>query len=86
MDADNKAYKFACKLYEIYNCFLKPGIDRTRLAHWFNEIELSGFSAFATIRRTFEIHHDTIINYFKGRGTNAAAESFNAKKKLQKTV
>ncbi|TRX66531.1 transposase [Carboxylicivirga sp. M1479] len=35
--------------------------------------------AFTTIRRTFEAHRDTIINYFNGRSTNAAAESFNAK-------
>ncbi|MCT4644044.1 MAG: transposase [Carboxylicivirga sp.] len=42
-------------------------------------IVYDGFTAFATIRRTFETHHDTIINYFNGRSTNAAAESFNAK-------
>ncbi|WP_439185917.1 transposase [Carboxylicivirga taeanensis] len=45
----------------------------------FENIESAGFGAFATIRRTFEMHHDTIINYFNGRSTNAAAESFNAK-------
>lgn len=74
-----KAYKLSYKLYEIYNRFFTPDIARTRLAHWFNQIEQSGFNAFATIRRTFETHHDTIINYFDGRSTNAAAESFNAK-------
>ncbi|WP_430812234.1 MULTISPECIES: transposase [unclassified Carboxylicivirga] len=55
---------------------------RTKLAQWFNEIEKSGFDAFAIIRRTFETHHETIINYFNGRSTNAAAESFNAKIKV----
>ena len=50
-----------------------------KLALWFNEIEQSGFNAFATIRRPFEMHYDTIINYFNERSTNAAAESFNAK-------
>jgi transposase len=74
-----KAYKLTYKLYQIYNRLITPEIARTRLAHWFNEIEQSGFSAFATIRRTFETHHDTIINYFNGRSTNAAADSFNAK-------
>lgn len=74
-----KAYKLSYKLYEIYNRLLTPDVARTRLAHWFNDIEQSGFHAFATIRRTFETHHDTIINYFNGRSTNAAAESFNAK-------
>ncbi|WP_430810219.1 MULTISPECIES: transposase [unclassified Carboxylicivirga] len=42
-------------------------------------MHLIRFDAFATIRRTFETHHETIINYFNGRSTNAAAESFNAK-------
>ena len=74
-----KAYRLSYKLYEIYNRFLTPEVARTRLAHWFKDIEESGFSSFATIRRTFETHHDTIINYFNGRSTNAAAESFNAK-------
>ena len=73
------AYKLSYQLYEIYNRFITPDIARTRLAHWFNKIEESGFNAFSTIRRTFETHHDTIINYFNGRSTNAAAESFNAK-------
>lgn len=74
-----KAYSLAYKLYGIYSSFLNIDIARTKLAHWFNEIEESGFDAFSTIRRTFETHHDTIINYFDGRSTNAAAESFNSK-------
>ncbi|WP_430812270.1 MULTISPECIES: ISL3 family transposase [unclassified Carboxylicivirga] len=73
-----KAYQLSHKLYEIYNRLISPDIARTKLAQWFNEIEKSGFDAFATIRRTFETHHETIINYFNGRSTNAAAESFNA--------
>ncbi len=74
-----KAYNLSYKLYEIYNRKIAPEVARTKLAHWFNEIEESGFHAFSTIKRTFETHHDTIINYFNGRSTNAAAESFNAK-------
>ncbi|MDG5801072.1 transposase [Marinilabiliaceae bacterium ANBcel2] len=74
-----KAYKLAYNLYEIYNWKIRPDIARTKLAHWFNHIENAGFNAFMTIRRTFETHHDTIINYFNSRSTNAAAESFNAK-------
>jgi len=74
-----KAYKLSYKLYEIYNRRITPEIARIKLAHWYNEIDQSGFDAFATIRRTFETHQDTIINYFTGRSTNAAAESFNAK-------
>ena len=74
-----KAYKLAYNLYQIYNQRIPPEIARTKLAHWFNEVEKTGFNAFMTIRRTFETHHNTIINYFNSRSTNAAAESFNAK-------
>jgi len=74
-----KAYKLTYKLYQIYNRKITPEIARTKLALWFNEIEQSGFKAFSTIRRTFENHYNTIINYFNERSTNAAAESFNAK-------
>ncbi len=74
-----KAYKLSYQLYDIYNRNIAPEIARTKLAHWFNKIEKAGFEAFSAIRRTFETHHDTIINYFNGRSTNAAAESFNAK-------
>lgn len=74
-----KAYSLSYQLYEIYNRQITMDIARVKLAQWFNKIEQAGFSAFSTIRRTFETHHDTIINYFNGRSTNAAAESFNAK-------
>ncbi|WP_255434213.1 transposase [Carboxylicivirga sp. M1479] len=77
-DIEN-AYRLSYQLYKIYNRHLTPDVARTRLAHWFYEKEQSGFSAFTTIRRTFETHHDTIINYFNSRSTNATAESFNAK-------
>ena len=52
---------------------------RAKLAQWFNQVEEAGFNAFSTVRKTFETHHNTIINYFNSRSTNAAAESFNAK-------
>ena len=74
-----KAYKLSYKLYGIYNRFSTPEVARTHLAHWYNEIDQSGFDAFNTVRRTFQNHQDTIINYFNGMSTNAAAEAFNAK-------
>lgn len=74
-----QAYELSYKLYHIYNQHISPEVARTKLAKWFNDIEASGFQAFSTIRRTFETHHETIINYFNARSTNAAAESFNAK-------
>lgn len=75
-----KAYRLAYSLYGIYNQRIPPEIARTKLALWSNEVEKTGFKAFMAIRRTFETQHNTIINYFTSRSTNAA-ESFNAKTK-----
>lgn len=74
-----KAYYLSNSLSNIYNQKITRGIALTKLAHWFKDIEDSGFKSFATIRRTFEQHYRSILNYFDGRATNAFAESFNAK-------
>jgi transposase len=49
------------------------------MAHWFKDVDQSGFKSFATIKRTFEQHYHSILNYFDNRSTNAYDESFNAK-------
>ena len=74
-----KVYNLGYELYKIYNQKILPDIARTKLAHWFNDIELSKLDVMNTVKRTFEIHYETIINFFNSRSTNAAAESFNAK-------
>lgn len=51
----------------------------TKLAHWFKEVEESGFTSFSTLIKTIKNHYRDILNYFDQRSTNAAAESFNAK-------
>ncbi len=74
-----KGYELSYSLYKIYNRQISPDVARAKLAQWFNQVEEAGFNAFSTVRKTFETHHNTIINYFNSRSTNAAAESFNAK-------
>lgn len=74
-----KAYELSCQLSYIYNQKLDKGVALTKMAKWFNHAESSGFKSFASIRRTFEQHYSTILNYFDNRATNAFAESFNAK-------
>ena len=74
-----KAYILAMKLNSIYEKSTIKAIAITRLAHWFREVEQSGFKNFATVTRTFQIHYDSIANFFNNRSTNASAESFNAK-------
>lgn len=74
-----KAYQLSCDLSDIFNQKIQKGIALTKMARWFNEAEKSGFKSFTTIRRTFEQHYSTILNYFDNRETNAYAESFNSK-------
>ncbi|MEG1667368.1 ISAon1 family transposase N-terminal region protein, partial [Chryseobacterium sp.] len=49
------------------------------LAHWFKEVEESGFKSFSILKNTITHHYNDILNYFNTRSTNASAESFNAK-------
>lgn len=51
----------------------------TRLVHWYDHVDRSGFLPFGTIVRTIQAHYINIVNFFPRRSTNAAAESFNAK-------
>ncbi|WP_348704977.1 transposase [Tenacibaculum sp. 190524A02b] len=51
----------------------------TKLAHWFKEVEDSGFKAFNIVANSIALNYQSILNYFDNRSTNAAAESFNAK-------
>jgi len=74
-----KAYYLSMQLGKIYSQKLHKNVAMTKLAHWFNDIEESGFPMFNTIKNTFEQHYDKILNFFVNRSTNAAAESFNAK-------
>ena len=73
------AYELSYGLCKIYNRQISPNVARAKLAQWFNQVEEVGFDAFSTVKRTFEKHYNTIVNYFQSRSTNAAAESFNAK-------
>jgi hypothetical protein len=50
-----------------------------KLAHWFKEVQESGFKSFSIFMKTIMNHYNDILNYFGQRSTNASAESFNAK-------
>jgi transposase len=76
-----KAYNLSDGLRKIYNQNIDPDSARLKLAHWFDEIEKANMDSFNSIKRTFEVHHKQIVNYFVNRSTNAFAESFNEKVK-----
>ena len=74
-----KAYNLAQSLRNIYNKASSIQTAYTKLAHWYKDVEQSGFKAFNTIVNTITSNYKSILNYFINRSTNASAESFNAK-------
>ncbi len=80
-----QAYLLTNTLRVIYNQRMEKSLAMTKLAHWFKDIEESGFKSFNTLLKTFMIHYKEIINYFENRSTNASAESFNSKIKKFRT-
>ena len=74
-----KAYNLVQGLRNIFNTATSIQTAYTKLAHWYKDVEQSGFKAFNTIVNTITINYRSILNYFINRSTNASAESFNAK-------
>lgn len=74
-----KAYGLTNGLRQIYDQRTVKDIAMLKLAHWFKNVENTGFKSFNTLVRTITQHYSDILNYFINRSTNASAESFNAK-------
>lgn len=74
-----KAYGLNQQLRSIYNNNNDKNVAMTKLAHWYDDVEKSGFKSFNIVVNTITINYRGILNYFDKRSTNASAESFNAK-------
>jgi transposase len=74
-----RCYNLAQQLNTIYQTNTNKDSARLKLAHWYEKVQQSGFKSFNTISKSLQIHHNSILNYFNNRSTNASAESFNAK-------
>ena len=75
----HQAYLLVNQLRSIFNETTDKGIAFTKLAHWYKQVEESGFKAFNTVANSIQLNYNSILNYFLNRSTNASAESFNAK-------
>ncbi|WP_037321241.1 transposase [Salegentibacter sp. Hel_I_6] len=73
------AFKLTQRLRNIFNNAKSKEGAYTKLAHWYKDVEDTGFKAFNTIANTITLNYRSILNYFINRSTNASAESFNAK-------
>lgn len=73
------AYNLNQELRGIYNKYNDKHIAMTKLAHWYRNVEQSGFKNFNILLSTITFNYQSILNYFDNKSTNASAESFNAK-------
>lgn len=73
------AFDLVQGLRNIFNTATTIQVAYTKLAHWYKDVENTGFRAFNTIANTISLNYRSILNYFINRSTNASAESFNAK-------
>ena len=65
-----KAYNLSDGLRKIYNQNIQKSVAMLKLAHWFKEVEESGFKSFSVLRKTIMNHYNDILNYFDARSTN----------------
>lgn len=59
-----KAYKLVNNLRKIFNQVNDIKVAYTKLAHWYNEVEKSGFKSFQTVANSISINYRSILNYF----------------------
>ncbi|MBJ6368965.1 transposase [Snuella sedimenti] len=74
-----RKYNLVQGLRNIFNTTTSIQTAYTKQAHWYKDVEQTGFRAFNTIANTITLNYRSILNYFINRSTNASAESFNAK-------
>ena len=73
------AFDLVQGLRHIFNTTTTIQAAYTKLAHWYEDVENTGFRAFNTIANTISLNYRSILNYFINKSTNASVESFNAK-------
>ena len=73
------AFNLVQGLRNIFNQAMDIKVAYTKLAHWYKDVEESGFKSFQTVANRITLNYRSVLNYFLNRSTNASAESFNAK-------
>ncbi|WP_432264626.1 transposase [Autumnicola musiva] len=70
-----QAYSLVNQLRSIFNENTEVKIAYTKLAHWYRDVEESGFKAFNTVANSISLNYRSILNYFNNRSTNVSTES-----------
>jgi len=77
----NHAYNISMMFRSFYENNTNKDQAKESLEKWYKKITEENIESFVVVAESIKVHEDTILNYFNHRGTNASAESFNAKLK-----
>ena len=76
-----EGYKLSMMFRGCYEYSQTREEGKGKLDRWYEKVLEKDFETFIAAAEYIRSHEETILNYFKNRNTNAAAESFNAKLK-----
>lgn len=63
-----------CLIYGLRNIFnqaMDIKVAYTKLAHWYKDVEESGFKSFQIVTNSITLNYRSILNYFLNGSTNA---------------
>ena len=75
------AYNLSDKLRKIYNQNITKSVAMLKLAHWFKDVEESGFKSFSILKNTITNHYNDILNYFDEREYKCVHRKFQCENK-----
>tara|TARA_B100002049_G_C16047230_1_gene361783 strand:+ start:431 stop:1279 length:849 start_codon:yes stop_codon:yes gene_type:complete len=64
-----KAYALVQGLRNIFNQAIDIKVAYTKLAHWYKDVEESGFKSFQTVANSITLNYRSVLNYFLNRST-----------------
>lgn len=74
-----EAYSLICKVRNIFKKRISPKQAREELHAWYKEVSACTLREIKSARDCIKAKEEHVLNYFRNRSTNAAAESLNSK-------
>lgn len=74
-----EAYSLICKVRNIFKKRISPKQAREELHAWYKEVNACTLREIKSARDCIKAKEEHVLNYFRNRSTNAAAESLNSK-------
>lgn len=75
----SEGYSLICKVRSIFKQKITPEQAKDKLHEWYNDVSDCTLREIKSARDCIKAKEQYVLNYFKNRATNAAAESLNSK-------